>query len=40
MIQAFEIWLKQNEALLYSDAIGLAAMPRNSSTCAERGLKE
>ncbi len=40
MIQAFEIWLKLNEALLYSDAIGLAAMPRNSSTCAERGLKE
>lgn len=40
MIQAFEIWLNQNEALLYSDAIGLAAMPRNSSTCAERGLKE
>lgn len=23
MIQAFEIWLKQNEALLYPDAIGL-----------------
>ena len=23
MIQAFEIWLKQNESLLYSDAIGL-----------------
>lgn len=23
MIQAFEIWLRQNESLLYSDAIGL-----------------
>ena len=40
MIQAFEIWLKQNESLLCSAAIGLVAMPRNSSTCAERGLKE
>lgn len=40
MIQAFEIWLKQNESLLYSDAIGLDAMPRNSSTCVEGGLKE
>lgn len=37
MIQAFEIWLKQNESLLYSDAIGLAAMPRNSSTGVGNG---
>lgn len=37
MIQAFEIWLKQNETLLYSDAIGLAVMPRYSSTCVEKG---
>ena len=37
MIQAFEIWLKQNESLLYSDAIGLAAMPRNSSTGVGKG---
>lgn len=37
MIQAFEIWLKQNESLLYSDAIELAAMPRNSSTGVGKG---
>lgn len=37
MIQAFEIWLKQNESLLYSDAIGLAAMPRNSLTGVGKG---
>lgn len=37
MIQAFEIWLKQNESLLYSDTIRLAAMPRNSSTGVGKG---